>query len=752
VTILVADLDVDSDNSEGYLLANRTDAEDLIEDDAALPGKVLPANRSDGDSDGIPDFADGYNLNGLGGGYVSAASPFLHMVLQIRGVADPTRVRVLLNYSLSDPTAVVRGDTQQFPLVYRAKDDAPVSDPSFRFYTYSPPGGALRVWRQPGSALREPGVDLIQPGVWYVAADLGFDSTMAKAFYVEGVSAAPASAIGCSIEVIATPGPNPSTGDQVRVSVVDLDVAVNSDNDREFVLGADDEAIEDQGNGFLFWPSREAGPEDTGEVTPEGIVDLMPVRFSVPQALLAAGFRPYVELRGPPGWCRVDFYRNAGSSGILGYLTNATDGPAQVTQQRVLALTSAELLPMAGPMEDWLLRFPATGVHSIHVGIENPGGTGRLIGDSVKVTVRDPSSFYWYGSARGSQSVAFSYPVDSPNHVATQRFPDVARVGGDYRDWTKEKHFVFLHGFNNDTAEAREWNNEMFRRLYWTGCRDNYLGITWFGDEGPDILPGPGLEEYNFDLDVENALHTSPSVYFFLRNTVAGTWGVAPADINLMAHSLGNLVMWDALRINAHLNPGSQLVNNVLSSEAAIWPETFSPQAGLAYSAADGDDPVSYSVGDLIQHSWSFWFRQAGDEAASSAAQVFHSYVVDDFALRTMRFNDKLKRGSIGFGGIEHYDRENVDSFPNDRSPETLHNTPTLMLSGERHLTLGQYNHEDINLPLGTKASPIVSSANNVRATDKGWRAEEHSDLKRLPLFVVFPWYDQLVRDTGQIP
>jgi hypothetical protein len=294
----------------------------------------------------------------------------------------------------------------------------------------------------------------------------------------------------------------------------------------------------------------------------------------------------------------------------------------------------------------------------------------------------------------------------------------------------------------------------MFRRLYWTGCRDNYLGITWFGDEGPDILPGPGLEEYNFDLDVENALHTSPSVYFFLRNTVAGTWGVAPADINLMAHSLGNLVMWDALRINAHLNPGSQLVNNVISSEAAIWPETFTPQQSLVYSAA-GDDPISYTPAELIEHSWSFWFRQAGREAASSATQVFHSYVADDSALWAMRLNDKLKRGTIGFGGREHYYRENVDSYPNLREPTTLHDTPTLMLHGHRHLSgLSDYDRTDLNLPLGTQVHP--EDGNGVESSTPypsyGWQRTEHSDQKKQPIFVIYRWYKEVVKKGAEIP
>jgi len=47
-----------------------------------------------------------------------------------------------------------------------------------------------------------------------------------------------------------------------------------------------------------------------------------------------------------------------------------------------------------------------------------------------------------------------------------------------------------------------------------------------------------------------------------------------------MAHSLGNLVMWDALRISANYDPGTPLINNAISVEAAVWPEAFAEFRG----------------------------------------------------------------------------------------------------------------------------------------------------------------------------
>jgi hypothetical protein len=64
LTAVRIDLDVDSDNTNGFDAPARTDCEDQIEDAASkpdLPGKFVQVNDNDDDGDGIPDFADGFN-------------------------------------------------------------------------------------------------------------------------------------------------------------------------------------------------------------------------------------------------------------------------------------------------------------------------------------------------------------------------------------------------------------------------------------------------------------------------------------------------------------------------------------------------------------------------------------------------------------------------------------------------------------------------------------------------------------------
>lgn len=132
-TIVVVDLDVDSDN-DGAI----ADADDPIEDDAGRPGKAIPVNQGDGDADGIPDFADGFDLNGYGGGYQQNALE-LSMVpvrLTLAGLPDPNRVRLKFDYPASDPGAVTRDTAEPGSMfIFRSDPDPPV------LYKYTKGGG-----------------------------------------------------------------------------------------------------------------------------------------------------------------------------------------------------------------------------------------------------------------------------------------------------------------------------------------------------------------------------------------------------------------------------------------------------------------------------------------------------------------------------------------------------------------------------------------------------------------------------------
>ncbi|HPD16003.1 MAG TPA: hypothetical protein PLE19_13705 [Planctomycetota bacterium] len=246
VTCARIDLDVDSDNTNGYGLPSRSDYEDQIEDAAhrpELPGKLIAVNDNDDDGDGIPDFADGFNADGSQGN-ADDATPgerFIPLILEV-----------------PHPLWSIPGMQQDARLTftYDASDPAQVTlDPTTGVYAPAP--GTLRLWRKEGAlprskasaaAATSPG-DFVPSGVPIPLAALGLGpSATTVTLYVECVrntSGPPPARILASLRV---PGPAgllpPICSDAVRLRPFGVDLDVDSDNASQFA-GPDHSAVEE---------------------------------------------------------------------------------------------------------------------------------------------------------------------------------------------------------------------------------------------------------------------------------------------------------------------------------------------------------------------------------------------------------------------------------------------------------------------------------------------------------------------------
>ncbi len=211
-TVVKIDADVDSDNNDGFNLPERSREEDRIEDrfaDPDHPGKLVGANDGDEDEDGVPDFADGFNLDGLLGNeddvVDSQSATFTPLVLQLDGAVN-TDIATL-SFSYPDETGMY--DESSNPAhVTRSGDEAP--------YTYTAAAGRSRVWTKNAHEVRnkaglgdQPPGDYVAPGV-YRARQLGFNGPGTVTLYIEGIRAsgeAGANPIRVSLDPDGAEGP-----------------------------------------------------------------------------------------------------------------------------------------------------------------------------------------------------------------------------------------------------------------------------------------------------------------------------------------------------------------------------------------------------------------------------------------------------------------------------------------------------------------------------------------------------------------
>ncbi|MFO7534398.1 MAG: alpha/beta fold hydrolase [Kiritimatiellia bacterium] len=126
------------------------------------------------------------------------------------------------------------------------------------------------------------------------------------------------------------------------------------------------------------------------------------------------------------------------------------------------------------------------------------------------------------------------------------------------------KQFVFIHGYNVNRVQARGWEAEIFKRMYWARNNARFHAITWYGYESQAwawYWPWWGYVCPNYHNNIVNAWETAPAV----KDYLAGLSG----DVYLAAHSLGNMVASCSLMID------SSVITKYFMLDAAVASEAF---------------------------------------------------------------------------------------------------------------------------------------------------------------------------------
>jgi len=172
------DLDIDSNNNNGFEITVRTPEEDEIEDiedDPFYPGKIVMVNDGDDDGDGILNYVDGIDVYGNEG--TNAGGKFVPVVIEIHDSVDVNTAKIRFRYFASDPVLIIRSGTEESG------------------YVFEPAPGSLRIWTKDGiesrlsASVGESG-DFINSDTAYPVTMLGFDETQRKVvLYVEAIEA-----------------------------------------------------------------------------------------------------------------------------------------------------------------------------------------------------------------------------------------------------------------------------------------------------------------------------------------------------------------------------------------------------------------------------------------------------------------------------------------------------------------------------------------------------------------------------------
>lgn len=128
------------------------------------------------------------------------------------------------------------------------------------------------------------------------------------------------------------------------------------------------------------------------------------------------------------------------------------------------------------------------------------------------------------------RSICGDLSGERTNRCVPNNFPDEESDG---------KHYVFVHGYNVSASSARNWGNEMFKRLWQSGSRSMFTAVDWYGDDSRIQIPFGGQVTPNYYINVQHALDSAAA----LKNNCVRLSG----SKYIIAHSLGNMMASGAI-------------------------------------------------------------------------------------------------------------------------------------------------------------------------------------------------------------
>ncbi len=595
---LLVDLDIDSDNNAGWKPngthndPSRNPLEDQAEDLAGLPGKVIQPNLRDGDGDKVPGFADGINLYDQAG--EGASAPFVPLLLEVGGSFDPAMIKLQFSYSASNPAQLTRSGNET---------DG---------YSYQPAPGNLRIWSKDGPQSRniatiKNGGDYLSPDESYSLAELGQVNGGIIKLYVEGI--ATGTAIGDQrIELTIDPDGSGAlttlTGDVVNSTV--LFAALVPDYNHDRVIDDTDRQRAALGDTFYFWINDD---DDQGETTgsdipgstfawadnsDEGLgvsfndvhnyetemvdgvrdlVDFFPVQLDL-KDLLALYPATRYDYRLTTGGEQLNLaYTPLKADRAGDYLTNL---PVAKTLGHVstFPLTSAGTSLKSSATGEGFVQKLTAGESDIillegrsafkgPLRLEISDGTNTLFRSELNLSLSGVENMF-----RHVNLIDVATQKDNPPEHGTKwgepdRFEIPVNCPEDACLNTDGTNFVFVHGYNVNGQQARGWQSEMFKRLFWSGSKAKFWGVTWYGADSQWF----DAVTVNYQINVQHALKTAAGLRQFLNAQMQGPTSIA-------AHSLGNMLV--SASLNDPMDESlTAPISNFFMIDAAVPIEAF---------------------------------------------------------------------------------------------------------------------------------------------------------------------------------
>lgn len=344
----------------------------------------------------------------------------------------------------------------------------------------------------------------------------------------------------------------------------------------------------------------------------------------------------------------IDIFQAADTDGGMGYLTNATIAAQQTN------IYQCPYIGRLGPNQSIRLNSILfngwAGNHFIWCGVTNgSGGLTMTIADAnsnvlaqttVYIQIADIKQMYERWTVGDDPNLATNNLPLSVAIKATDGLP----VGASAFQYTPPQntntpYILFVHGWNMPYWEKDRYAETAFKRLYWQGYQGRFGEFRWptYYDFLLQEFSEQAFNPRNYDNSESNAWASAVG----LLNKLDDLNAEYPGQVYLMAHSMGNVVAGEALRLAS-----SQVVNTYIAMQAAVSAHAYDPNTPVWTSSPSTPDNYAY-----------YWTNGApcyfnGSAGAGTYVNFFNT---NDYALMnpiTWLFDQSFKPDHGGFLGI----------------------------------------------------------------------------------------------------
>ncbi len=419
-----------------------------------------------------------------------------------------------------------------------------------------------------------------------------------------------------------------------------MELWVNNDYDREHAVDFTDSEQDDLGpTEIAKLPVAEHVPDcqytNSGSPAIPSMRDLEDYfRLWTPGLSAAMSAMPtnYTVQLTLSGGGQIRIFRAIESNGGTNYLFDATTASNQVVNSAsfyVGLLTSSSPITLNNRTNEHFI-FCGVQAGSAQLDLQILDANQNVIADTgASLQIKDIKQIYerWtVGDEPGSTNkepfgVALKAVNDLHTNLPASAFQYTSPIDAN------TPYILFVHGWNMSTYDKDRFAETSFKRLYWQGYQGRFGSFRWstyynfpFGE-----MSMQAVDTRNFDKSESNAWASAVG----LLNKLTDLNTTYPGHVYLIAHSMGNVVAGEALRLATN-----QVVNTYVAMQAAVAAHAYDPNTPgrsltSTYLTWDSGTPDRYA---------NYWTNGAPCyfNNPAGAGTCVNFYNTNDWALRLL--------------------------------------------------------------------------------------------------------------------